>query len=164
MSRVHTYQLSLSWTGNVGLGTSDYRAYERAHEVAAAEKPTILGSSDPAFRGDPRRWNPEELLVASLSQCHLLAYLHLAASAGVVVTAYTDTPVGSMAENADGSGQFTEVLLSPAVTVAEESMVTRAAELHDPAHRMCFIAGSVNFPVRHAASTLLAPRESDSEQ
>jgi organic hydroperoxide reductase OsmC/OhrA len=161
MSRVHTYQLSLSWTGNVGPGTSDYRAYERTHEVTAAQKPTILGSSDPAFRGDPRRWNPEELLVASLSQCHLLAYLHLAASAGVVVTAYTDTPVGSMAENTDGSGQFTEVLLSPAVTVAEESMVTRADELHEAAHRMCFIAGSVNFPVRHAATTLLAAREGD---
>jgi len=162
MSRVHTYQLSLSWTGNVGSGTSDYRAYERAHEVSAAEKPTILGSSDPAFRGDARRWNPEELLVASLSQCHLLAYLHLAALAKVVVIAYTDTPVGTMAENADGSGQFTEARLSPVVTVAEESMVTRADELHDAAHRMCFIAASVNFPVRHAPRTLVASLEPDS--
>jgi organic hydroperoxide reductase OsmC/OhrA len=114
------------------------------------------GSSDPAFRGDPGRYNPEELLVAALSQCHLLWFLHLAATAGVVVTGYTDRPEGTMTEHADGAGEFTEVVLRPAVTVAEPGMVDAVAGLHERAHRMCFIARSVSFPVHHQPSTSAA--------
>ncbi|MGC9669344.1 OsmC family protein [Planosporangium sp. 12N6] len=149
MPRTHTYELTVTWTGDRGTGTASYRGYSRAHEVTAAGPPPLPGSSDPTFRGDPDRWNPEQLLVAALSQCHMLAYLHVCAVAGVVVTGYTDTPRGVMAETADGGGHFTEVALRPRVTVTSPDMVERATALHEDAHRVCFIAGSVNFPVRH---------------
>lgn len=144
----HSYSLRVTWTGNTGSGTSQYRAYERSHEILAANKPVIAASSDPAFRGDPTRYNPEELLVASLSSCHMLWYLHLASEAGVVVTAYVDAPLGTMHEAADGSGRFTDVLLRPQVTVRRGVDPALVEELHHRAHAMCFIASSMNFPVR----------------
>jgi organic hydroperoxide reductase OsmC/OhrA len=149
MGRTHSYAVSVRWTGNTGAGTSGYKAYERAHEVTTEGKPAIEGSADPAFYGAKDRWNPEELLVAALSQCHMLSYLALAARDGVVVTSYHDAAVGQMAETAGWSGQFTEVVLSPVVTVADPSMVRKAQDLHQAAHETCFIANSVNFPVRH---------------
>jgi organic hydroperoxide reductase OsmC/OhrA len=148
-ARTHSYTVEVSWTGNLGSGTSGYRAFSRDHDVRGDGKPVLRGSSDAAFRGDPTRYNPEELLVAALSQCHLLWFLHLAAANGVVVTGYTDQPVGVMTENTDGSGQFTEVVLRPTVTVMEADMIERADALHKHAQSMCFVARSVNFPVRH---------------
>ncbi|MGW2159011.1 OsmC family protein [Nonomuraea sp. NPDC001699] len=148
MTRHHTYDVTVTWTGNKGAGTDDYRTYGRDHDVSAEGPPVIAGSSDPAFRGDRARWNPEQLLVASLSQCHMLWYLHLCADAGVVVTAYADRAAGTMAENGAG-GRFTEVVLRPEVTVAAPEMAETAARLHADAHKACFIAASVNFPVRH---------------
>ena len=148
MSKSHTYRLGLVWTGNGGDGTSTYRSYRRDHELMTTGKPTLLGSSDPSFRGDRTRWNPEELLVGSLSACHMLSYLHEAAMAGVVVTDYRDNPDGVMTEER-GTGRFVEVVLRPTVTVAEASMISIAAGLHEMAHAKCFIANSVNFPVRH---------------
>lgn len=150
MSKTHQYNTHLNWTGNLGAGTSDYAAYSRDHVVSAPGKLTpIPGSSDPAFRGDPARYNPEELLVASLSQCHMLWYLHLCAVNEVVVETYEDNPTGTMLEEANGSGVFTEVILRPTVTVSAGSDVRRAAELHNVAAQLCFIAKSVRFPVRH---------------
>jgi organic hydroperoxide reductase OsmC/OhrA len=150
MAVTHRYELTIRWTGNVGTGTSDYCGYGRDHEINGDGKPALLGSSDPAFRGDAARWNPEELLVAALSQCHMLWYLHLCADGGVVVTGYTDTPVGTMTMDATGGGgQFTDVILRPAVTVADPSMTDKAMALHDEVSAVCFIARSVNFPVRH---------------
>ena len=149
MSRLHRYQVSVTWTGNRGTGTSGYRAYGREHEVTADGPPPIAGSSDPAFRGDPGRWNPELEFVAALSQCHMLWYLHLCAVAGVTVTGYADDARGVMAEDADGGGRFTEVVLRPRVTVTAKGMVGPAVRLHAEAHGKCYIANSVNFPVRH---------------
>jgi organic hydroperoxide reductase OsmC/OhrA len=149
VARAHRYEATVTWTGNLGRGTTGYRGYARSHEVTAAGKEPIAGSSDPAFRGDPQRWNPEELLVVSLAQCHLLWYLHLCAVAGVVVTGYVDQPVGTMAEDGDGGGRFTDVVLRPRVTVAAPEMVDKAVALHGDAHAKCFIANSVTFPVRH---------------
>lgn len=149
-NRTHRYEVEVTWTGNTGSGTSGYRDYARDHDVTGVEtpgKPTIPGSADPAFRGDPQRWNPEELLVASLSQCHMLWYLALCAKAGIVVTAYSDRPHGTMSENAEGSGVFTDVTLRPQVTITDGERVGEATELHHEAHRMCFIANSVSFPV-----------------
>ncbi|SDX92361.1 Organic hydroperoxide reductase OsmC/OhrA [Micromonospora pattaloongensis] len=157
MPKEHSYEVRVTWTGAGGTGTTNYRAYGRDHEVTAGGPPVLLGSSDPAFRGDPQRWNPEQLLVASLAQCHLLWYLHLCATSGVVVTAYTDAPRGTMAETADGGGHFTEVVLRPEVTVAAAEMAEKAAALHEAAHRLCFIANSVNFPVRHEPAIRVAP-------
>ena len=147
-NNTHTYSAYLTWTGNRGSGTSHYRAYERAHEIRFANKPTISCSSDPAFRGDPTRHNPEDLLVASLSSCHMLWLLHLAAEAGIVVVEYTDDARGTMEETADGGGHFTEVVLRPTVTTTTEVEQSRMNALHERAHALCYIARSVNFPVR----------------
>ncbi|UFH56508.1 OsmC family protein [Spirosoma sp. KNUC1025] len=149
MAKQHTYVLTTKWTGNKGEGTSTYRSYERNHTISADNKPDILGSSDPAFRGDKTRYNPEELLVAALSTCHMLSYLHLCAVAGVVVLDYTDKAAGTMVETPDGGGHFTDVTLYPVVLVAQESMIDKANELHHQASKLCFIANSCNFPVHH---------------
>lgn len=149
MSKSHRYDVTVRWTGNLGSGTSGYRDFARDHEVTANGAAPIAGSADPAFRGDPARWNPEQLLTASLSQCHMLWYLHLAAQAGVVVNDYTDDPVGTMAEDPGGGGRFTEVVLRPRVTVATPDMIDAAILVHESAHEKCFIANSVNFEVRH---------------
>lgn len=149
MTDRHQYEVTVTWTGNTGSGTSDYRTYSRAHEIAADGKPTIAGSSDPVFRGDGSRWSPEELLVASLSACHKLWYLHLCADAGLVVTAYSDHAEGTMRTEASvGTGRFTEVVLRPEVAFAGEVDPALARDLHEEAHKRCFIANSVNFPVR----------------
>lgn len=145
--KTHTYTLGLTWTGNTGTGTSSYKSYSRDHIYSAAGKPDIPGSADPAFRGDARRYNPEDLLVASISSCHMLWYLHLAAEAGVKVIAYRDDPVGTMAEDAAKGGHFTLVTLHPKVTIARGSDPLKARDLHQPAHAKCFVANSVNFPV-----------------
>jgi organic hydroperoxide reductase OsmC/OhrA len=147
----HSYEIRLDWTGNSGEGTRTYRGYRRDHTITAAGKPELAGSSDPAFRGDPSRYNPEELLIASLSACHMLSYLHVCAVNGVVVTGYADDAAGTMEETADGGGAFTEVTLHPIVTTAADSDEEKARSLHEEAHRLCFIASSVKFPVRHEA-------------
>jgi organic hydroperoxide reductase OsmC/OhrA len=146
--REHQYAVSVSWTGNRGSGTSGYRDYDRDHTIEADGPPAIPGSADPALRGDEARWNPEQLLVAALSECHMLWYLHLCADAGVVVSEYVDDARGTMVETRDG-GHFTSVTLAPRVTVRDAGMVETATALHDTAHKMCFIANSVNFPVHH---------------
>ena len=148
--RMHHYEVAVTWTGNLGEGTRTYRSYRRDHEVTAEGPPVIPGSSEPAFRGDPARWNPEQLLVASLSQCHMLWFLHLAVQDGLVVTGYRDEADGHMAEDEDGGGRFTEVTLRPEVVLADDpaDRTERIARLHHRAHELCFIANSVNFPVR----------------
>jgi organic hydroperoxide reductase OsmC/OhrA len=147
VAREHRYAPTIRWTGNTGTGTSAYRAYKRDHDIEADGKPTIPCSSDPQFRGDRTRWNPEDLMVAAVSACHQLWYLHLCADAGVVVTAYEDHPEGIMAEEANGSGRFTRVVLRPTVTITAGSDADLARALHEQAHAMCFIANSVRCPV-----------------
>lgn len=148
--RTHRYRVAVTWTGNRGEGTRSYRSYSRDHEVSGDRKPAIAGSSDPAFRGDPVRWSPEDLMVAALAQCHMLWFLHLCAAAGIVVTAYADGPEGVLAEHPDGSGEFTEVTLHPRVTLEDPSRDAEARGLHERAHELCFIARSVSFPVHCA--------------
>jgi organic hydroperoxide reductase OsmC/OhrA len=149
-TKQHHYAVVMKWTGNLGSGTSDYRHYSRNHEICASGKSSpIGGSSDPRFRGDSARYNPEELLVASLSACHMLWVLHLCADAGIVVTEYSDETSGEMTEHEDGSGQFTSVTLRPNMTVTDPTRIAEAKELHKRAHELCFIARSVNFPVHH---------------
>jgi organic hydroperoxide reductase OsmC/OhrA len=154
--RTHHYNVSVQWTGNTGSGTSGYKSYRRDHEiVSGSAKPSILGSSDPAFRGDAARWNPEELFVASLAACHKLWYLHLCAEAGVVVIEYVDDAEGIMEESLEGSGKFRRVTLRPRVTIASGSDLEKAHSLHQVAHAKCFIANSVNFPVEHESTVAI---------
>jgi organic hydroperoxide reductase OsmC/OhrA len=145
----HTYKVEVEWIGNRGTGTSDYRAYGRDHTINAGAKPIIPGSADPAFRGDAGRWNPEDLVVAALSACHKLWYLHLCSVAGVGVLAYRDEASGTVAEDATTGGRFTRVVLRPHVTVRPGDDIALAERLHANAHAKCFVANSVNFPVEH---------------
>ncbi len=143
----HLYHTALRWTGNRGNGTKDYRAYDRDYEIEVEGKPVMIGSSDPVFRGDKSKYNPEELLVASVSSCHMLWYLHLCSEAGIVVVDYCDRAIGKMSEAKNGSGKFTEVILQPEVIIAANNSVEKAKKLHEEAHKFCFIANSVNFPI-----------------
>jgi organic hydroperoxide reductase OsmC/OhrA len=145
----HVYTISAEWTGNTGTGTSSYREYSRDLTVRASGKPDILGSADVPFRGDPARWNPEELLLAALAQCHMLSYLYVVTTVGVVVTDYRDEALGTMVEDGRAGGEFTQVMLRPVVTVADASMVDAARTAHKRASELCFIARSMNFPVLH---------------
>jgi organic hydroperoxide reductase OsmC/OhrA len=156
MTLAHHYEVGLVWTGNRGSGTTDYKSYGRDHVLSASGKHDIAGSSDRVFHGDIDRWNPEELLLGALSQCHLLSFLHVAAAAGVVVTAYRDDAVGSMVQTANGGGHFVSATLRPEVTVATVAMAQKAMGLHGVASERCFIAASVNFPVGHEPSVLVA--------
>lgn len=156
MDHRHHYAVSVEWTGNRGSGTSGYRDYGRDHTVRADGKlHELAGSSDRTFHGDRDRWNPEELLLAALSQCHLLSYLHVAASRGIVVVAYTDAATGEMQQTANGGGHFTEATLRPVVTIAAGDPAD-ALDAHHEASEKCFIAASVNFPVRHEPTIVLA--------
>ena len=143
----HNYNTRTEWTGNLGQGTANYHAYSRDHAISTAGKPDLLGSSDPAFRGDATRWNPEDLLVASLSSCHMLWYLHLCVQAKIIVLAYHDNAQGTMVEDAGGGGRFTQVVLRPVAALAAGGDAALATALHEEAHRLCYIANSVNFPV-----------------
>ncbi|WP_102161299.1 OsmC family protein [Zhihengliuella halotolerans] len=146
----HGYRVDLEWTGARGAGTTGYRAYGRDHTVRADGLPDLPGTADPTFHGDRDRWNPEQLLLAALAQCHMLSYLHIAVKHDVVVTGYTDQAEGTLRLNRDGSGEFTSALLRPRVELADESQRELADSLHRQANAVCFIARSVNFDVRHA--------------
>ena len=156
MKKPHYYKAVIQWTGNKGSGTDHYTHYERDYHVIIGNKPIIHGSSDPAFRGDENKYNPEEMLVSAISSCHMLWYLHLCSIEGVVVEEYTDTATGLMEERKDGSGCFTEVVLNPRVIVSLESMLPKASELHALANKMCFIANSVNFPIKHLPEIIVS--------
>jgi len=162
MGKLHSYSATVVWTGDLGEGTSSYTGYSRDHDVIVDGKPVIAGSADPAFRGDPTRINPEEMLVAALAQCHMLWFLHLAATDGVIVTGYTDSAAGTMRVEAQGHGNFTEVVLRPVVTIASDTRddgrpITDSDidALHTAANQHCFIARSVNFTVRHQPAPLV---------
>ena len=152
MGTEHRYPIRLVWTGNKGEGTSTYRSYDRSYTISVKNKPDFYGSSDPMFRGDPAKHNPENLLVMSLSSCHMLWYLHLCADHGIVVVAYEDDAVGVMTEDAVRGGFFTEVTLNITVGITDESKMELAQALHRDANKLCFVANSVNFPVKHVVN------------
>ncbi|MGF1628979.1 MAG: OsmC family protein [Kiloniellaceae bacterium] len=147
----HHYRTQITWTGAAAGGTRNYATYSRSFRADFKDKPSITGTADSAFRGDPTLHNPEDMLLVALSACHMLSYLALAALEGLEVVAYEDSADGTMVQEGRG-GRFTEVVLRPRVTVAPGSDLARAAALHEEAHETCFIANSVNFPVRHEAA------------
>ena len=151
MNRKHHYELSITWTGNLGNGTESYSGYHRDHIITVPGKATIEASSDQVFRGDKSKYNPEELLVASLSSCHMLWFLHLCSEMGIIVEKYSDNAQGTMVETEDGGGHFTGVILFPNV-VLREAPAADLDELHSRANKLCFIANSCNFPVQHQAT------------
>jgi organic hydroperoxide reductase OsmC/OhrA len=155
MSKEHHYNLNIRWTGNRGTGTSGYTAYDRSHDLEINGKEILSCSSDPAFRGDKSKYNPEDFLLASLASCHMLWYLHLCADAGIIVMEYVDSPTAIMTEGGSEGGHFISATLNPVVTVKEESMKAKADSLHDEANKKCFIANSVNFPVKHNPKSII---------
>ncbi len=155
MNKEHNYRLTVEWTGNKGEGTCDYRSYERSHTISVDNKVNLICSSDTPFLGDNTKHNPEDFLLASISSCHMLWFLHLCADAGIIVVAYTDKATGTMIQTEKGGGHFTEVTLNPLVTVTEKSMITKANELHEIARERCFIANSLNFPVNHKPTCII---------
>lgn len=149
----HTYKTMLTWTGNLGKGTADYGAYQRDFRIQVSGKPDLLGSSDPSFRGDKNRYNPEELFVASLSSCHMLWFLHLCSENGITVVDYHDGAEGVMKEEENGAGYFESVTLKPEVIILESNRIEMAENLHSQANKMCFIANSCNFEISHQPVT-----------
>ena len=147
--KIHHYQSTITWTGNKGNGISDYLSYSRDHVISIPNKPDLLGSSDTVFGGDGTKHNPEDMLLASLSVCHMLWYLHLCSDAGINVMSYTDSPEGTMEEHQGSGGKFIEVILNPVITIEYPDKIDLAISLHEKAHACCFIANSVNFPVKH---------------
>lgn len=156
MENTHQYLADLEWTGAGNDGTLSYETYSREHTIRIAGKPDIIATADPAFRGDPSIHNPEDLLLAALAGCHMLTYLALCARKRIVVTNYRDRATGVMRLSGDGGGRFTEVVLHPEVAISDPAMMESARALHTPAHKYCFIANSVNFPVRHEPVIRLA--------
>ena len=152
----HVYTANVIWTGNLGEGTTGYRAFSRDYDIACEGKPIVKGSSDPNYLGDATRHNPEDMLLASLSACHMLWYLHLCAVNKIVVTAYEDQPEGAMEVVSGSDGRFTGVVLRPRVTIAAGSDAARAESLHEVANSKCFVANSVNFPVEHEVVVTVA--------
>ncbi len=156
MNGEHLYRVVTTWTGDRGTGTSGYRDYDRAVMIEIDGKPVLEASADRPFRGDAAKWNPEDMLVSALSECHLLSYLHACVTLGVVVVGYTDQAEGTMVLDGRGGGAFREVVLRPSVVVADAAMLAEAHRAHTLAHEWCFIANSVNFPVRHEATIMVA--------
>ncbi|MFZ7088609.1 OsmC family protein [Curtobacterium sp. RRHDQ10] len=152
----HHYEVAVTWTGNRGTGTSGYRDYDRDHVVRAAGKHDLLGSADPVFRGDRARWNPEELLVAALAQCHMMSYLYVATEQGFTVVDYEDRAIGELEVDPDHSGRMTGVVLHPVVTILETDRAADAMAAHAEANRLCFIAASMAFPVHHTPDIRVA--------
>ena len=153
---MHQYSLKTIWTGNSGEGTINYRAYERSHTISIPNKPDLYCSADPTFRGDKSKHNPEELLLAAISGCHMMSFLHVCVLQGVVVTAYEDNAVGELIVNSDGSGRFVSVTLHPIVILSDSEMLPKLDALHKKANSLCFIANSCNFPILHEAVGRLA--------
>lgn len=145
----HEYQTYLTWTGNQGEGTNKYNSYTRDYTIQIKNKVDILGSSDPAFLGDINKHNPEDLLLSSISSCHMLWFLHLASTKGIVVIDYMDSASGVMIENKDGSGYFESVTLNPVVTITDKTRTDETNELHLLSNKYCFISNSLNFKVKH---------------
>ncbi len=156
MNKEHTYTTNIEWIGNKGSGTSDYLAYSRNHILHIDGKADLQCSSDSIFHGDKSKHNPEDFFVAALSTCHMLWYLHLCADAGIIVVDYKDQAAGTLLFDSVNGGRFVSVTLNPVVTVINESMIIRARELHNDAHKKCFIANSCNFPIKHNPSFLVS--------
>ena len=149
MNTQHNYKLAVKWTGNQGSGTSNYNEFERSYAIQIENKVVIHGSSDPEFRGDRTKHNPEELLLAATSSCHMLWYLHFCSENKIIVVDYIDNATAILQETENGNGKFSSITLNPIVTVTEKAMIEQATELHKKANEFCFVANSLNFKVEH---------------
>ena len=147
--KIHKFETQVQWTGNLGAGTKTYTSYSRDHAIFGKDKKEVIGaSSDPIFRGDKSKYNPEELFLASIASCHMLWYLHLCADQGITVTNYKDSPIAELLLSEDGSGKIENIILQPQILIKEKSLIDLATKLHQDAHHFCFIASSVNSSIK----------------
>ncbi|AEM40624.1 OsmC family protein [Ketogulonicigenium vulgare] len=146
----HSYSAEVIWTGNRGAGTINYRGYDRTWDIAVPGKAVVHCSNDPLLGGDPTKMNPEDLLLSSLSACHMLWYLHYAANAGLIVSSYRDSPIGVGEVEKSGAGRFLSATLRPEIALNAGADLDLAHDLHHRIHAVCFIARSVNFPISYA--------------
>jgi organic hydroperoxide reductase OsmC/OhrA len=149
MGKSHSFRIAVTWTGAHHGTTESYASYSREFTISSDGKQNIVCSSDKIFRGDANLYNPEDLFISTISSCHLLWYLHLCADKKIHVLSYIDDATGNLQINQDGSGQFTEVTLHPNVIIDSNTDIPLAIQLHEEAHKKCFIANSVNFPVKY---------------
>jgi organic hydroperoxide reductase OsmC/OhrA len=152
MAKTHDFTAKIVWTGDRGEGTKRYHGYDRTWRIATLGKTPIEASNDPMLGGDPSKPNPEDLLLASLSACHMLWYLHLASQAGIVVRGYQDTPLGVGETGPRGEGRFIRAVLRPTICVERGADLAKADALHTEVHAFCFIARSVNFAIGYEAN------------
>jgi organic hydroperoxide reductase OsmC/OhrA len=152
MASEHEFSCQTEWTGNRGEGTSGLRKFDRTWSISTPGRAVVEGSADPQFGGKADRPNPEDLLMASLSACHMLWYLHLATVAGIVVQSYVDKPVGYGEVEKSGVGRFLRATLRPHIVLAAGTDQAKADAIHHEIHKYCFIARSVNFPIDYAPS------------
>jgi organic hydroperoxide reductase OsmC/OhrA len=162
MPRAIGFELALTWIGNSGEGTADIRSFSRNHVVEISGKPPLTVSADSSFRGDHDQWNPEELLLAALSGCHMMSYFWVAVNEGIIVTSYSDRPTATLTLRGDGGGSITSVTLRPLVRVRSAEMVLPAQAAHARASELCFIAQSVNFEVLHEPEVIVESDETPS--
>lgn len=148
MAKLHDFDAKIRWTGNQGRGTEHYKAYTRDWTLESPGKPPVACSNDPMLGGNPELYNPEDMLIAALSSCHMLWFLHLASDAGLIVQSYTDTPVGTGESLPDGTGRFVSALLQPEIGLTAPFDTELADRVHAQIHNHCFIARSVNFPIQ----------------
>ncbi|MBL0286511.1 MAG: OsmC family protein [Bacteroidetes bacterium] len=149
MSNKINYKLIMAWLGNEGTGTSGYKHYKRDFVVVGEGKPPISGSSDVHFLGDIEKYNPEEMLLMSVSSCHMLWFLHLCAVSDVVVSEYSDEPTGVLEIFADGGGKFSEITLRPIISIIGQPSIEQLNSLQEKANKLCFIANSLNIKINH---------------
>jgi len=152
----HRYHVKLNWTDENGKGTTSYTDYSRNHQANVKGKPALQLSSDQAFRGDATKYNPEDMLVASLASCHMLWYLHLCSKSGITVVKYEDNAEGLMLQEDTGGGRFEKVVLHPEITIVEKDKIELAHKLHEEANQKCYIANSCNFPIKHQVKIIIA--------
>lgn len=152
MPKLHGFEARVVWTGNRGTGTARYRGYDRTWDIATPGKATIHCSNDPMLGGDPSKMNPEDLLLAALSACHMLWYLHLASDAGLVVSSYVDKPIGNGETLDNGAGRFLSAVLRPEIELQQGADLELASALHHKVSDFCFIARSMNFPISYKPS------------
>ena len=145
----HKYQLKLNWTGGSEI---DAIQNDRMYEVLIDRKPTIYGSADKPFFGDPEKYNPEDLLLAALSACHMMSFMYVCRKLGIKVYHYEDHATGLLKINQDGTGQFEFAELKPKVKADHmpDGMIFK--ELNSRAAKLCFIKRSINFTVNYKGS------------
>ncbi|MGV0957916.1 OsmC family protein [Empedobacter falsenii] len=147
----HLFKVALNWMKKDNISSSLSRIYTKSHHISIEGKPDLEVSAAKAFKGDPNLYNPEDLLLSSLTSCHMMSYLYCCMQYKIEVISYQDHSEATLQVNPDGSGKIVKVDLFPEIIISDSSQIELALSLHKKANELCFIANSCNFPVYHHA-------------